>query len=147
MGLEWWYWIIGGVIITLVELVTLSSFFLIWFGSAAVVVGFLTLLFKINLTVQLVLWAGLSTLLTVAWFRFFKPSRRAPRALNRDEFIGAVGVVSKEVGAERQGEMMFQRPMMGADRWPITATQTLAVGAKVRVVEITGQTLQVTPWE
>jgi membrane protein implicated in regulation of membrane protease activity len=39
----WWYWITLGLILAMLELATPMSFFLLFFGAGAVIVGFLTL--------------------------------------------------------------------------------------------------------
>ena len=40
--MEWWIWIIGGVVLCLMELLTPGVFFLLFFGTGAIVVGLLT---------------------------------------------------------------------------------------------------------
>ncbi|MEE2995293.1 MAG: NfeD family protein [Gemmatimonadota bacterium] len=40
--MDWWIWIIGGVALCLMELLTPGVFFLLFFGAGAIVVGILT---------------------------------------------------------------------------------------------------------
>ena len=46
MNLEWWHWIVGGIVLILAELV-IPSFFIVWFGLGALFVGLLALAFDL----------------------------------------------------------------------------------------------------
>jgi inner membrane protein len=39
---------------------------------------------------------------------------------------------------------LFQRPVLGADRWPVVADMPIAAGERARIVDVLGQTLKVT---
>ena len=70
---EWWYWIVLGLCLVMSELVV-PAFFVIWFGIGALLVGVSLLAMPtLGMAVQLMLWAGLSTLLVIFWFRYLKP--------------------------------------------------------------------------
>lgn len=73
---EWWHWIILGLCLAMAEL-AVPAFFIIWFGIGALIVG-LILLFAPDLGVatQLLLWAALSAVLVIFWFRYLKPKTR-----------------------------------------------------------------------
>ena len=43
MNPEWWVWIVGGIALVLAELI-IPSFFIVWFGLAALLVGLLSFL-------------------------------------------------------------------------------------------------------
>jgi membrane-bound ClpP family serine protease len=43
-----------------------------------------------------------------------------------------------------EGEILFQRPVLGADRWPVVADAPIAAGERARIVDVLGQTLKVT---
>jgi membrane protein implicated in regulation of membrane protease activity len=73
LTMEWWYWVVAGIILTLMELVV-PSFFILWFGLGAVLVGLLLLVApEFPLTGQILLWTIASVTMTVLWFRFFQP--------------------------------------------------------------------------
>jgi inner membrane protein len=59
--------------------------------------------------------------------------------------LGMVGLVTKPVTDTLKGEIIFQRPVLGADRWPIVADTPVAAGQKAKVVDVLGQTLKVVP--
>ena len=49
MHLEWWHWVVGGIVLILAEL-AIPSFFIVWFGLGALLVGLLALAFDLSLT-------------------------------------------------------------------------------------------------
>ena len=55
MHLEWWHWVVGGIVLILAEL-AIPSFFIVWFGLGALLVGLLALAFDLSLTAQLATW-------------------------------------------------------------------------------------------
>ena len=72
---EWWVWIVGGVVLMLAEL-AVASFFVIWFGLGALLVGLLMLLIPtLSLTAQLATWTIASLAMVALWFRVFKQSQ------------------------------------------------------------------------
>ena len=68
MEIAWWHWIVGGLLIALLEL-AVPAFFLIWFGLGALLVGILMLVVPMNLTAQFLVWAGASIMMVFLWFR------------------------------------------------------------------------------
>lgn len=142
MELLWWHWVVAGLVISMFELVV-PSFFLIWFGVGAILVGIVLALVDISLATQLTLWAVCSTLLTVAWFRYFKNPDRTKAGLSKEAFIGETGLIIKEVSEMHKGEIMFQRPIMGSDKWPAISDDSIKAGEKARIVDVVGQFLKV----
>lgn len=75
MTIEWWYWLVGGVLLILLELV-IPSFFVLWFGLGAVLVALLMLLAgDLSLTTQLLIWAAASVAMVILWFKVFRPDQ------------------------------------------------------------------------
>jgi hypothetical protein len=142
MTFEWWYWIVAGLIIAMLELLV-PTFFLIWFGAGAIIVGVLMLMFNLSLTTQLVLWAILSIGFTYAWFRFFKNPDHTKAGLSKEAFLGETGLIIKEVSEMKKGEIMFQRPILGSDKWPVIADETIPANEKAKIVDVVGQFLKV----
>ena len=69
----YWHWVIFGFLLMLSE-IFLISFFVLWFGAAALVIGGILYFFpELSLTWQVFLWTTLSTLLAIGWFQFLKP--------------------------------------------------------------------------
>lgn len=67
MELEWWLWLLLGIALILLELV-LPTFIILWLGVCAVLVGVIGSLTQFGPSTEVVLWASLSLVATVAWF-------------------------------------------------------------------------------
>ncbi len=98
MNPEWWTWVVGGIALILAEL-AIPSFFIVWFGLGAILVGLLMLaLPHLSLTAQLAVWTLASLAMVVLWFRIFKRSFHKTRVGTADgEFIGESGVLFSAV--------------------------------------------------
>ncbi len=142
MELAWWHWMVLGMTLVALEMLV-TTFFLLWFGMAALLVGVLMLFAAPGFAAQMVLWAILSVAMTGAWLKFFKNPDRTRLGQAKDGVKGLSGLMTKPVTETEAGEMMFQRPVLGADRWPVVADEPIAAGERVRVVDVLGQTLKV----
>ena len=147
MGIDisYWHWIVLGIGLMLVE-IALPSFTALWFGAAAVVVG-IVLFFvpEMSVSVQLILWTGLSVVLVWLWFRYLKPLAidKTKAGLSREAIVGEVGQVVTVPNDQRKGILRFPAPILGADEWLFISQARLAVGDRVRVVDVSGNTLVV----
>lgn len=142
MELAWWHWMALGMVLAVLEMLV-PTFFLIWFGMGAFLVGVLMLFAAPGFATQMVLWAILSVFMTGAWFRYFKNPDRTRYGQAKEGVKGVTGLMTKPVTETEAGEMMFQRPVLGADRWPVVADEPIAAGERARVVDVLGQTLKV----
>lgn len=147
MELVWWHWVVVGLVLGLIELFV-PSFFIIWFGLGALLVG-LALLGTPDMafTSQILLWTVASMVMTALWFRVFRKDGRKTRSGQADEVVGEVGVLVRAVEplgvASAHGEVRFQKPILGADVWPCLADEPIAAGERVRVLAVDGQLLKV----
>lgn len=142
MELAWWHWVVLGMVLVALEMVV-STFFLMWFGLGALLVGLVTLFVLPGFAVQLVLWAVASLAMMGIWLRFFKVPDRNRAGQAKEGVIGLTGLVTRAVTETGNGEILFQRPVLGADRWPVVADAPIAAGEKARIVDVLGQTLKV----
>lgn len=136
-----------GLGLGLLELVV-PSFFIIWFGLGALLVGVAMLVAPgIAFSTQIVLWTLASVLMTVLWFRVFRKDGGKTRSGQANEVLGEIGVLVRAVeplGVESgRGEVRFQKPVMGSDVWPCLADEAIAAGERVRVLAVDGQLLKV----
>lgn len=141
----WWHWLALGLLLMLAE-IFLASFTIFWFGLAGLVVaGLLWLLPGLALSVQLAVWALASIAMTVAWFRFFRPVMvdRTKAGLSREAVVGETGQVIRSPQAGRRGMVRFPMPLLGADEWEFIATDEVALGDRVVVTDVSGNTLVV----
>jgi inner membrane protein len=143
MELAWWHWMILGLALGLSELAT-GTFFVIWFGLGALLVGLVMLVAPaISFTTQLLLWTLASIALTVLWFKVFRKQAARTRAGQADEVLGEIGVLVRRVEPFQKGEVRFQKPVMGAEVWSCLSDQAIAAGERVKVVSVDGQLLKV----
>ncbi|MET0067214.1 MAG: NfeD family protein [Candidatus Thiodiazotropha sp.] len=142
-GIEYWHWVVFGVALILSE-IALTSFFIIWFGVAAIILG--GILFTapdLSLSWQIFIWTVLSSALAVIWFKYLKPLSidRTKAGLSREAIIGEVGQVISAPKEERRGRLRFPAPILGADEWLIISSQPLTEGDRVKVTDVSGNAL------
>ena len=126
--------------------IVLPSFTALWFGAAAVVVGFfLYFIPDLSGTQQVSLWTVVSIVLTWSWFKYLKPLSidRTKAGLSREAIIGEAGQVLSAPNEERRGVLRFPAPILGADEWQfiIKSDIELSSGDRVRVVDVSGNVL------
>lgn len=141
--IEWWHWIVLGLVLTLAEL-AVPAFFIVWFGLGALGVGLALLAWtSMSLAAQFLLWATLSATLAAFWFRYLKPRTVSQVGSSSAALIGEVGVLVGELTPQSRGQVRFQKPLLGADLWACYAETSLAAGTRVRVVAVEGSFLKV----
>jgi membrane protein implicated in regulation of membrane protease activity len=141
--MEYWHWLVFGMLLIGVE-IFLPSFTSLWFGLGALLVGTLMLLMPgMALSTQIMIWAVASAAATFVWFRYFR--RRSPdrtkAGIAREAILGESGQVISVPTAARRGVMRFTMPVLGADEWEFICEDPVAVGDRVVVVDLSGNTL------
>lgn len=144
MQLEWWAWIVGGIGLILAELL-IPSFFVVWFGLGALLVGLLAVLIPgLSLTVQLAIWTAASLAMVMLWFKVFKPGFHKTRiGTAAGEAVGEIGLLVSAVAPFERGKVRFQRPVLGSEEWVCMADTPIAAGERVKVVAVEGSFLTV----
>lgn len=142
MELEWWHWAALGMVLIGIEMLT-PTFFLMWFGLGALLMAAVSALWPLGTAAQLLGWAIASLVMTGIWLRFFKNPDRSHAGQAKEGVLGLTGMVSRAIPELGEGEIMFQRPVLGADRWPAVADTPIAAGERARIVDVLGQTLKV----
>ena len=141
--LLYWYWLVFGMVLIIAELF-IPSFTIFWFGLGAILVaGVLLMLPDLAISWQLFIWAIASCLLTFLWFKFLKPlmADRTKAGISREAILGEAGQVIKIPEQENRGIVRFTTPLLGADEWPFICERDIAVGDRVIVKDISGNTL------
>lgn len=142
MEIAWWHWIAGGLLLVLLEL-AIPSFFIVWFGLGALLVGVFMLLLTLSLAAQLAVWAITSGAMVFLWMRYFKNPDRTKSGIAKEAFLGETGMIIREVTPLQKGQIRFQKPILGSDTWPIIADETIPAGERAHIVDVMGQTLKV----
>ena len=141
MQVLWWHWVVLGIVLMLLEL-AVPSFFLVWFGLGALIVGVLIAFYPTApFAFQILGWTASSLVFLALWFKVFKPGMYKSRAgMARGSLIGEVAL---EVGGDVGVEIGFQKPILGDEVWESVADEEIRAGERVRVLEVEGNTLKV----
>lgn len=138
-----WHWIVLGLALVVSE-IFLATFFILWFGAAAVIVGALLFIVPdLSTSWQVFLWTIISTLLALGWFKFLRPLSidRTKAGLSKEAIVGEVGQVIVVPMAKKRGKLRFPAPVLGADEWLIISQDEVVIGDRVSVVDISGNAL------
>lgn len=140
--LLYWHWLVLGMLLVVAE-IFIPSFTIFWFGLGALVVGLIMLALKLSFTAQILIWTVSSVLFTVLWFQYFKPRMidKTSAGMSRDAVIGESGQVIKVPTEHSRGEVRFATPVLGDDEWEFICDEDIAIGDRVYIKEISGNTL------
>ena len=141
----YWHWIVFGVILMLSEIM-LTSFFILWFGVAAILMGVVVFFIPgLGISWQIFIWTILSCLLAYAWFKYLKPLSvdKTKAGLSREAIVGEIGQVIAVPAGEKRGRLRFPAPILGNDEWMIIAREPVSEGDRVRVIDVSGNALVV----
>lgn len=145
LQIVYWYWLVFGMILMLLEL-AVPSFTIFWFGLGALVVGLLLLVLPgLSLTMQILVWIIASAAFVIFWFKVLKPrmTDKTTSGISREAVLGETAMVTRAPEGDRRGEIRFSVPMLGSDTWPFICDDEVAVGDRVSVREISGNTMLV----
>jgi inner membrane protein len=134
----WWMWLVLGLFLLLLELLTPGGFYLFFFGVAATSVGLLAAAgLADNITVQWLLFGAVS-LICVLFFR--RPLVRRLKVGERDvdSLVGEVAVCLKDIPANTIGQVELRGSNWSARN---VGTAALFSGNRCRVEHIEGLTL------
>ena len=138
-----WHWIVFGIALMIGE-IFLATFFVLWFGAAAVIVGVLLYVVpELTTTWQILSWTILSSILAFGWFKYLKPLSidKTKAGLSKEAITGEVGVVLVAPTQDKRGKLRFPAPILGNDEWIIISQDALVVGDKVTVTDVSGNAL------
>lgn len=141
--LLYWHWIVIGIALMLAE-IFIGSFFIFWFGAAAVVTGLVVAVIPSpNAAVQISVWGILSIALALAWFKFLKPlsTDRTKAGLSKEALFGEIGQVIDAPNGDSKGTIRFPAPLLGNDEWLIISQDALVIGDRVSVIDLSGNAL------
>lgn len=141
-GLPAWLWVTAGVALAAVEIL-LPSFFMLWLGISAVIVGVVSLFLPFDLAAQLFLWAVLSLSCLVAWFRWVAPRMKdkSHSGMAYETLIGQTATVLEFNNATGRGQLRFPAPLLGEDEWRFICQEDVKSGDRVVVSDVSGNDL------
>ncbi len=141
--MSWWGWIIGGAILFGAELVFVSAqFYLVFIGTAAILVGLVTLALSPSPWAQWALFAALAIIAMVAFRN--RVYRRFHREAPEVKTGQPEGVLTLAVALTPGGTCQTEH---GGTYWTVcNDTQTpIAAGTRVRIQGVRDLTLLVKP--
>jgi membrane protein implicated in regulation of membrane protease activity len=139
-----WTWGAVGVILLAVEMAT-GTFYVLWFGVAALCVAIAMLLFP-NLPVasQYAMFAILSLGSLAIWrLNYKKTSTHTRTGQSQGDEIGRVGTITETVSIKRNGKIRFAQGLMGSREWTAISDETIEAGTDASVVAVVGNSLKV----
>ncbi len=137
----WWHWIIVGLALLVAEMIT-GTFVLLGLGIAAILVGAIALLSDVSFNTELLLWLVFSVVAMGIWFKWFraKPVTQSGQSNYR---LDTLGTVKEEIAPHHRGKVVFDTPVLGNASWYATARMRIPEGARVKIVQISGQLIEV----
>jgi len=142
--ITWWHWIVLGILFIIIEMGT-GTFITLGFGIAAVIVGLMILLFRLNFLAQTILWIILAISIIAILFKYFKKQPTVSSSGQSDQGLSTLGTVTETIKAHGRGRVRFDHPVLGNTVWHATSAQTIASGKRVAIEEVNGQLIKVTP--
>jgi membrane protein implicated in regulation of membrane protease activity len=138
----WWLWMVLAAVLVIAEIFT-AGFFLLWFGVGSAVAGILAL-FGFGAGWQWLAFIVVSGGLVAVSRRFAERfSRKQPPGIGADRLKGDVGVVLEDIdNHQNTGRVRVRKEEWRADSG---TGETIAVGARVRIVRLEGTHLIVEP--
>jgi inner membrane protein len=139
-----WIWGAIGLILLAVEMAT-GTFYLLWFGVAALSVAIATWLFpNLALPIQFVMFAALSFSSLAIWRLNYKKTDTHHRVGQaQGEEIGRTGTVLEACSPTQNGKIQFTQGLMGSREWPAISDDAIEAGSVATVVAVEGNALRI----
>lgn len=141
MANPWWCWIALGGVLLIIEMLGTNGY-LLWSGSAALLVGVITRLFRLPGEAQWLLFAVLTLLSALLWTRWL---RRQPLPHDLRLNQRAAQLTGRIATLETPVVNGVGHARLGDSTWRVTAQQDLPAGTPVRIVAVASITLIVEP--
>lgn len=141
--MEWWLWLVGGLVLVVAELATPSGFFIIFFGIGAMAVGALARFGVVsNLPLQVLTFSALSIVSLLLFRGRLQHRVQIPPPPNVDSLIGVLAIAQERLSPGVVGRVEVRGATWSARN---TGSVTLDPGQRARVAAVDGLTLTVVP--
>jgi membrane protein implicated in regulation of membrane protease activity len=139
-----WLWGAIGIILLAVEMVT-GTFYILWFGIAAICVAvMMALIPDLSQALQFSMFAGLSLGSLAIWRLYYKKTSTNSRVGQaQGEEIGRVGIVTQACGPNQNGQIQFTQGLMGSREWAAVSNEAIEVGSHATVTAVEGNALRI----
>jgi len=130
-------WLFIGIALLFIELLTLS-FFIIFFGLAALTLAAILVFTALTLPWQIFIFSAVTLLYFALGKNLLK--KKNPSTVDQDQLIGTIATVVQPIFPKDAGKVL-----VGDTLWNATSSVALQKGSKVRIVAVSSLTLEVTP--
>jgi len=139
-----WMWAAIGIILLAVEMAT-GTFYVLWFGVAALCVAVIMWLFpNTSEAIQYSAFAALSLSSLAIWRINYKKTSTSTRVgQSQGDEIGRVGTVIETASLKQNGKIRFAQGLMGSREWTAIADETIESGSDASVVAVVGNALKI----
>ncbi len=138
--MAWWIWVAAGVVLASLELLAGGELWLLFAGTAAIIVGLLAGVGMTGLASQFLVFSILAASAFFVRRRLLAPADKSP--VGSDSLVGEVGTAGSEILPNKPGHVEFR-----GSRWiaRTASEQPIEAGSSVRVARMEGITLFVEP--
>ena len=134
-----WMWMAIGLALVVIELFV-PSFFALFFGVSAIIVGLLSLMFPtLSLTVLGFLFSIISIISIVVFFKVIKPRIKTTKTIS---YTDQVGIVVKVNSDAKTGVILFPSPVENKEKWDIHSVDNLVLDEHYKAVGFNPETQQ-----
>jgi membrane protein implicated in regulation of membrane protease activity len=139
--MDWWMWLAGGLLLMVVELVTPSGFFVMFFGLGALTVGVLAKLDAAGPAwLQWLLFTALSLVYLLLFRRKLQGRFESAPPAPVDSLVGAVAIAQERMLPGGVGRVETRGTVWTARNG---TARPIEPGARCRVVRVDGLTLNI----
>ncbi|MGJ0628117.1 NfeD family protein [Xenorhabdus bovienii] len=138
-----WFWLCFGGLLLIAELLGTGGY-LLWTGTAAVVVALITWIFpEMSWKLQGILFAVLTLLSAIAWRSWlrYRPRKNSDEILNQKN-QQLIGFHARLTSATENG---YGRVKLADGSWRVHCDRELPANTEVEVIAVDGITLKVKP--
>lgn len=141
--MEWWVWILAGLLLLVCELLTPGGFYILFFGIGAIVVGLLS---GLNVAAPLWIQFGLFSIVSVLALWLFRERllrySQGPDRGQVDSLVGETAVVLEDISINAIGKAELRGTSWSARN---VGEKPLARGERCKVERVEGLTLAIRP--
>jgi membrane protein implicated in regulation of membrane protease activity len=143
-SIVWWHWIILGLVLIITEMST-GTFISLGLGIAALAVGLIDWIIPMEFVYQLGLWIIFSIVFVTLLFRRLKREPTVSQSGQSTYRLDTLGTVTSVIQPHKRGKVTFDSPVLGNTDWHATSNVKLEIGARIKIIEVNGQLIKVTP--
>jgi len=144
MDMQWWHWLVLGLILAVAEMASAGGFYIIFFGIGAVIVGLLAWLgWAGPIWLQVVEFTVISLVgLTVFRRQLLRAVQPNPQAPRIDTLVGEIAIAAEDVPAGSVGRVELR-----GTAWSARAETGEAIrrGSRCVVTRVDGLMLYIVP--